>query len=206
MHAYRKFVQQQMDERGWTATELAVAGGLTKQTIHNIVTDDRDQLSQRPKQSTILGLARAFRVDPDVVLLKVGEAMGIPVERAVVTYDASRVSDEELLRLLAHRLKREEVVGNAEHPAPMNETGAPPATGINPEDLMPEDQAHGPDEYDDPAGTTPANSSNVRPLRAGDDADTTGVPPMPEDLAAMEGEPGNPPDTTTGEHGQDPGP
>ena len=42
MHALRRYVHQGMDAKGWTPADLARASGITKQTVSNILTDDRE--------------------------------------------------------------------------------------------------------------------------------------------------------------------
>lgn len=105
MHAYRKFIADEMDKRGWTASDLQRASGLSKQHISRLLKDDRVHLQQRPDQTTVDGLARAFGVDPIVVLSHVAEAMGLPTSRVQVP-DPAALTDDELLRILAERLRR----------------------------------------------------------------------------------------------------
>lgn len=106
MHALRRFIREQMDARGWTAADLVRASGLTKQTISVRLSDDRDRLPAPLEDATVAGLARAFGVDPKVVLVKVGEAMGLPMGETVVVYSAEGVSNEELIRVLSERLAK----------------------------------------------------------------------------------------------------
>lgn len=103
MHAYRKFVQEEMDKRGWTAAELSRASGLSRQNLSRILNDDRDVLQRRPEPPTISALAQAFRYREDYVLSYVAEAMGFSSDRVRIA-DASALSNEELLRVLAERL------------------------------------------------------------------------------------------------------
>lgn len=106
MHALRRFIRDQMDARGWTATDLAKASGLSKQTISVRLNDNRDRLAAPLDDVTVAGLATAFSVDPKVVLVKVGEALGLPMGETVTVYSAEGVSNEELIRVLADRLSR----------------------------------------------------------------------------------------------------
>lgn len=105
MHAYRRFVQDEMDKRGWTAADLQRSSGLTKQNLSRLLNDQRAQLQQRPDPATITGLARAFGIDETVVLTYVAEAMGLPTSRVAVV-DAAALSNDALLRILAERLGR----------------------------------------------------------------------------------------------------
>ncbi|GAA1714794.1 helix-turn-helix transcriptional regulator [Brachybacterium phenoliresistens] len=105
MHAYLRFVRTEMDKRGWSAADLGRASGLTAQHLSRILNDDRDVLQRRPESATIDALARAFGMSSDYVLTFVAEAMGFPSGR-VSAPDASALSDEELLHVLAERLRR----------------------------------------------------------------------------------------------------
>lgn len=104
MHALRMFVQERMDARGWRPADLVTASGINKQVVSGLLTDDRDSIDRMPSERTIAGLCRAFSVDRDTVLAVIGEAMGLPVTRPVVVYDASHVPNDELIRELAKRL------------------------------------------------------------------------------------------------------
>lgn len=104
MHALAAYLNEQMDARGWKQADLARASGLTPQTVSNLVTDDRPALVQRPDQATVEALAAAVaNGNVGQVLSKVAEAMGLPVE-TVTVYDASRISDEQLIDELSRRL------------------------------------------------------------------------------------------------------
>lgn len=127
MHALRKFVQDQMDTRNWRAADLAARSGISKQVISGLLTDDRDTVDRMPTEKTIAGLCKAFSVSRDAVLAVVGEAMGLPVGRPTVIYDASRVPNDELIRELARRLG--EAGGEHVHgSAPITPAGGSPAT------------------------------------------------------------------------------
>lgn len=112
MHAYRRFVQTEMDKRGWTAADLQRSSGLTKQNLSRLLRDEREQLQQRPDAATVTALASAFRVDEKLVLSHVAEAMGLPTSRVEVAA-AADLSNDELLRILAERLR-----GGTHEPAP----------------------------------------------------------------------------------------
>ncbi|MFD6030514.1 helix-turn-helix domain-containing protein [Cellulosimicrobium funkei] len=109
MHALRAFVEQQMNTRAWTNQDLVRASGITKQVISELLKDTRERVTSMPSDKTIDGLSRAFGVDRSLVLTKIGEAMGLPVSEPVVVFDASGVSNDELLRELATRLGTSEV-------------------------------------------------------------------------------------------------
>lgn len=105
MHAYQRFVQEQMDAHGWNQARLAKEAGLTPQTVSNILGDKRSRLTGVQKDKTVKGLARAFRVEPAVVWTAIAEAMGIPrYALPNITHEMKGASDEELLRELAARM------------------------------------------------------------------------------------------------------
>lgn len=104
MNAFQRFIRERMDERGWTAADLARASGVTKQTLSGILNDPRARLDRMPTERTTNGLARAFDVEHDVVLLAVGRAMGVPVDEPVAVVDVRQVATRDLLRELARRL------------------------------------------------------------------------------------------------------
>lgn len=66
MHAYRAFIQSELDARGWTQADLVRHSGLRRQPLWNILNDDRDAISQMPEDKTLQAIADGF---------------GIPVER-----------------------------------------------------------------------------------------------------------------------------
>lgn len=119
MHAYRRFVQTEMDKRGWTAADLQRSSGLTKQNLSRLLRDEREQLQQRPDAATVTALANAFGVDEKLVLSHVAEAMGLPTSRVEVA-TAADLSNDELLRVLAERLR-----GGTHEPAPDPAASAP---------------------------------------------------------------------------------
>jgi len=145
MHALREYIQAQLDSRGWVAADLAKHSGISKQVVSGLLNDDRASIDRLPLDSTIDGLAQAFRVERDVILAKVGEAMGLPMSRTVVVYEASGVPNDVLIQELRRRL-REDVMGNAEHPAPIGDhpsaavstSVTPPALPTTPAGASPE--------------------------------------------------------------------
>jgi len=114
MHAYRRFVQEQMDRRSWRQADLVRESGLSPQVVSRMLVDSRDSISQMPDDATVEGLARAFAVDRSVVLAAIGEAMGIP--STVVRADLDDVSLDDLMGELRRRAQGEQGdrnVGNA---------------------------------------------------------------------------------------------
>lgn len=109
MHAYRRFVQEQMDEHRWRAADLARHSGVSKQVISTLLNDDREVLSRPPRKSTIKGFARAFGgADMEQRLwLRVAASMGLPLGDEVLVADPGRLSNHDLVRELQSRLRPE---------------------------------------------------------------------------------------------------
>lgn len=145
MHAYRKFVQMEMDKRGWTAADLQRSSGLTKQNLSRLLNDERVQMQQRPDGTTVTALARAFGVDEIVVLSYVAEAMGLPTARVEVAA-AADLSNDELLRVLAERLSRggTDERERADHEAPADRDAVEDPAVSDGATTEPEDTAHRP--------------------------------------------------------------
>lgn len=104
MHALRRFIQNELDTRGWQARDLVKASGLSKQLVSNLMNDDRDVLPQLPRTTTLDALAQAFSVTTAHVTTVAVEALGIPdVQAPAVVHQIHDVDDEVLLRELLRR-------------------------------------------------------------------------------------------------------
>lgn len=118
MHAYRKLIEEQMTARDLSQADVARAAALTRQRVSQLLKDDRDRLPNPPDVATVEGLARAFKLAPEVVWTAVAEAMGLP--RFVVpsiTHEVKDVSNAQLLKELASRMGLEVTVRPTEPPA-----------------------------------------------------------------------------------------
>lgn len=62
MHEYRRFIQSELDARGWRQSDLARASGLSRQLVSAILRDRRDHLGQMPDFATMQGLADGLRI------------------------------------------------------------------------------------------------------------------------------------------------
>lgn len=104
MHALRRFIQQELDARGWQAHDLAKASGLSRQLISKLVNDDREILPQLPRTTTLEALAQAFNVTTAHVTTVAVEALGVPgVNAPAIVHQIEEADDEELLRELLRR-------------------------------------------------------------------------------------------------------
>lgn len=104
MHALTRFIRSELDARSWKQVDLVRRSGLKAQVVSYLVNDKRDALVQRPDDETVDRLAQAFSCDREVVLAKVGEAMGIPVSGIVEVSGLQRASNAELLAEVSRRL------------------------------------------------------------------------------------------------------
>jgi transcriptional regulator with XRE-family HTH domain len=105
MNALRRFIQAELDSRGWQARDLVKVSGLSKQLVSNLVNDDRDVLPQLPRTTTLEALAHAFNVSTAHVTTVAVEALGVPgVNAPAVVHQIEEVDDEVLLRELLRRV------------------------------------------------------------------------------------------------------
>jgi transcriptional regulator with XRE-family HTH domain len=105
MHAYNRFIQEQLDARGWTAAELSRRSGISEATLSRIIKDPDERLAGMPDEETIGKLARGFGIKPGVIVAHAATARyGVPVGEPVEIANAAGVSDDELIRQLEHRL------------------------------------------------------------------------------------------------------
>jgi transcriptional regulator with XRE-family HTH domain len=104
MHALRRFIQSELDNRGWQARDLVKASGLSKQLVSNLLNDDREAMPQLPRTATLEALANAFNVTTAHITTVAVEALGIPgVQAPAVVHQIHQVDDEVLLRELLRR-------------------------------------------------------------------------------------------------------
>jgi transcriptional regulator with XRE-family HTH domain len=79
MHAFRRLIQARMDERGYKPADVVRLSGLSRQTLHSILTDSRDTIKEMPSRKTVQVLAEALRMPADQLLIAAAEAYGVPV-------------------------------------------------------------------------------------------------------------------------------
>lgn len=112
MHAFRRLIQARMDERGYKPADVVRLSGLSRQTLHSILTDSRDTIKEMPSRRTVQVLAEALRMPADQLLIAAAEAYGVPVAAPVLVPTVTDVSDAELAReLLRRAVAREETEG-----------------------------------------------------------------------------------------------
>ncbi|TDP97681.1 helix-turn-helix domain-containing protein [Labedaea rhizosphaerae] len=122
MHALGRWIQQQLDARGWNRADLARRhADLSPSLLGKLITDDREHLDQTPQKRTLSALAEAFNVSLDEVLLVAAEAIGAPVGGLTVA-PLSRATAEELTEEILIRLRSvrpQEVSSGEASPTPM---------------------------------------------------------------------------------------
>jgi transcriptional regulator with XRE-family HTH domain len=116
MHAFRRLIQARMDERGYKPADVVRLSGLSRQTLHSILTDSRDTIKEMPSRKTVQVLAEALRMPTDQLLIAAAEAYGVPVAAPVMVPTVTDVSDAELARELLRRAVAREEGGTAPPP------------------------------------------------------------------------------------------
>ena len=106
MHEYRRFVQDELDARGWKPAELARQSGLRRQLVWKILHDNRPTLGQMPDESTIEGIARGFGIPVDRVRIAAARSLrGYEDDGAPLSNDLSAVSNDVLLTEIRRRFE-----------------------------------------------------------------------------------------------------
>lgn len=122
MHAFRRYLQDGMDARGWQQAELVRHSGLTRQRVSQMLSDDRDLLPSVPQRRTLQAIARAFGVSESTVTAVAFEAMGYDLAVVREETDLSTATNEQLVRAVAERLQvghgTEGRDGDAQYAAP----------------------------------------------------------------------------------------
>lgn len=124
MHEYKRFVQEQMDARGWRQADLVRASGLGRALVSRILRDERPRLGQMPDESTMAGLAKAFQVPTETVRTAAARALrGYTDDGEALTTDLSAVSIDALLMEIRRRVQA------SENPSAQDPQDDPPADG-----------------------------------------------------------------------------
>nr|WP_237694139.1 helix-turn-helix transcriptional regulator [Streptomyces sp. SID2888] len=89
-----------MEEKGWSYSDVARRGGISRSTIHHLATSAR--LAQMPQQTTLEGLARGLGIPVAPVQRAAAEAAGVNI----YFENASESTDPEVEILVAsvHKL------------------------------------------------------------------------------------------------------
>lgn len=129
MHEFQRFIQQQLDARGWKQADLVRKSGLTKQHVSNLLRDTREHLGQMPEEKTIRALARGFQIPTEVVRTAASRALaGYSDEGQPLHVDIHQVPLDTLLNEIRRRF--EEIgehhgTGTEEEQEPRTQKGRP---------------------------------------------------------------------------------
>lgn len=105
MHEYRRFVQRELDARGWEPRELVRRSGVNRQLIWKILHDDRDYLGQMPDDSTLEAIASGFGIPTDRVRTAAARSLaGYTDDGQPISTDLSDISIDALLTEVRRRV------------------------------------------------------------------------------------------------------
>ncbi|KMV18302.1 hypothetical protein ACT17_11750 [Mycolicibacterium conceptionense] len=105
MHEYRRFIQQQLHERGWKSADLVRQSGLSRQLISKILNDTRDHLGQMPDDTTLEGLARGFGMKVELFRTAAARSLvGYVDDGEALTIQLRDISTDALLNELRRRI------------------------------------------------------------------------------------------------------
>lgn len=109
MHEYRRFIQQQLDERGWKRPDLVRASGLTRQLVWSILSDERDHLGQMPDDNTLEGLSKGFGLPVEVFRTAAARSLaGYTDDGSALTIRLQDVPTDALLNEVRRRIDTNE--------------------------------------------------------------------------------------------------
>ncbi|MFF7140845.1 MULTISPECIES: helix-turn-helix domain-containing protein [Streptomyces] len=93
-------IKSKLEEKGWSYSDVARRGGISRSTIHHLATSAR--LAQMPQQTTLEGLARGLGIPVAPVQRAAAEAAGVNI----YFENASESTDPEVEILVAsvHKL------------------------------------------------------------------------------------------------------
>ncbi|MER6126584.1 helix-turn-helix transcriptional regulator [Streptomyces sp. NPDC001795] len=93
-------IKNKLDEKGWSYSDVARRGGISRSTVHHLATSAR--LAQMPQQTTLEGLARGLGIPVGPVQRAAAEAAGVNL----YFENAPEITDPEVEILIAsvHKL------------------------------------------------------------------------------------------------------
>ena len=112
MHEYRRFIQHELNARGWRQADLVRESGLSRQLVSSILRDNRDHLGQMPDAETIQAIATGFGVPQERVRVAAARSLADYIDDgAALTITLGDVSTDALLNEIKRR------IDHAEQPA-----------------------------------------------------------------------------------------
>lgn len=110
MNEFSRFIQRQMDLRGWRPADLVRRSGLSRQHVSKLLNDRRQYLGQMPSDRTIEGLAAAFEgiSESDVREAAAAALGGYKSGEPPPDLDLQKVSLDALLNEIRRRVQSAE--------------------------------------------------------------------------------------------------
>lgn len=128
MHDLQRFIQEQLDTRGWRQADLVQRSGLSRAHVSKLLKDQGDLLKQLPDRETLDGIARGLGVRVELVLSAAVSALGVPPATLPLMLPSTEsLTNDQLLAELARRLNEERKPDAA---STTNDGGAAPVTLI----------------------------------------------------------------------------
>ncbi|MFC9765782.1 helix-turn-helix domain-containing protein [Rhodococcus jostii] len=105
MHEFRKFIQRELDARGWKQADLARRSGLSRSHVSKLLRDDRQYLGQMPDEETIRALADGFALTEEVVRTAASRALaGFSDDGGPLQIELADVPTDALLEEVRRRI------------------------------------------------------------------------------------------------------
>lgn len=106
MHAFRRFIEDQMAIRDWAAADLVGASKMSAQQVSKLLNDEREMLPRMPESSTIDALARAFGIITlPLIRAAAVQALGVP-DVPTFEFTLKDFDDDALLAEVRRRMQR----------------------------------------------------------------------------------------------------
>ena len=105
MHAFGRFIQAELDARGWRQAELVRKSGLQRQHLSKLLNDRRDYLGQMPDEHTLTRIAAGFELPVATVRAAAARALvGYEDSGESLTFELTDVSTDALLNEIRRRI------------------------------------------------------------------------------------------------------
>lgn len=112
MHELGRYLQREIDRRGWSIGALARHASISRQTLYSLIKDDREVMDQTPQRKTINALAEALNVDPLEILTASAKALGVPIDESKLGATLGTATNDQILAELSSRLSGSKGQGN----------------------------------------------------------------------------------------------
>ncbi len=94
-NALQEMIRHKLDQNGWSYSDVARRGGVSRSTVHHLATSER--LAQMPQKTTLEGLAKGLGIPVATVKRAAAEAAGVNL----YFEDAPEIADPEVEILIA---------------------------------------------------------------------------------------------------------